>query len=221
MTFSGDPPQLQRCNCQLLIFTRYPEPGRTKTRLIPALGAEGAASLQKRLTERMIHEAKLLEQRLGTGTTVHYQGGSLAQMTAWLGQVDCLEQAAGDLGEKMRKAFCQAFAAGAARAVLVGTDIPELDADILAQAFKALEMKDVVLGPSRDGGYYLIGLSAKSGPQLLEESLFRDMAWSTDEVFAITSGRLAGTGRTVAILPKLTDIDRPEDLVLAEARGLL
>ncbi len=208
------------CSCRLLIFTRFPEAGKTKTRLISALGAEGAARLQKRLAERMINEARLLEQRLGTGTTVHYRGGSLAEMTDWLGHLSFLEQAAGDLGRKMQTAFCQAFAAGAGRAVLVGTDIPDLNVNILAQAFQALESQDVVLGPSRDGGYYLIGLSAPAAPRLLTP-LFQGMVWSTGDVFAVTSGRLAKTGLSVALLPTLSDIDRPEDLTLAEAKGLL
>lgn len=211
---------VQHCSCRLLIFTRYPEAGTTKTRLIPILGAEGAARLQKRLTERMICQAGILEQKIGTGTTVHYRGGSLAEMTAWLGPVACLEQAAGDLGLKMRTAFCEAFAAGAGRAVLVGTDIPELGIDILSRAFTALEKQDVVIGPSRDGGYYLIGLTARAAPHLLEP-LFHEMIWSTGEVFALTTDRLARTGRPIAILPVLSDIDRPEDLALARARGLL
>ena len=207
-------------NSRLLIFTRYPAAGKTKTRLIPALGADGAARLQKRLTERMIGQARLLEQRLGTRTTVHYLGGSEEEMTGWLGQMNYVEQAKGDLGLKMRTAFDEAFAAGAGLAVLVGTDIPELDVDILTQAFTSLARQDAVIGPSRDGGYYLIGLTAQAAPQLLDR-LFHEMVWSTGEVFAVTMRRLAQTGRTISILPALADIDRPEDLALAEAWGLL
>lgn len=207
-------------DCRLLIFTRYPVPGKTKTRLIPALGAEGAARLQKRLTEKMLGEARLLAQRIGTDTTVHYQGGSKTEMIGWLGEVCCIEQAAGDLGEKMRAAFAAAFAAGTGRAVLVGTDIPGLGVDILTEAFAALATQDAVMGPSRDGGYYLVGLTAEAAPKLLGP-LFAEMAWSNGEVFAVTMRRLAETGRRVSILPTLADIDRPEDLALAEAWGLL
>lgn len=211
---------VQPSTCRLLIFTRYPTAGKAKTRLIPALGADGAARLQRRLAEKTIGQARLLEQRLGTTTTVHYLGGSEEEMTAWLGQVNCAEQTAGDLGLKMRTAFDKAFAAGVGRAVLVGTDIPELDVDILFQAFALLARQDAVIGPSRDGGYYLIGLTAQAAPQLLDP-LFQEMVWSTGEVFAVTMRRLAKTGRTVSILPALADIDRPEDLALAETLGLL
>lgn len=211
---------VRQSTSRLLIFTRYPEAGITKTRLIPALGAEGAARLQKRLTEKLIEQAKLLEQRLGTSTTVHYHGGSEEEMTGWLGQVACARQVVGDLGQKMHTAFTKAFAAGAGRVVLIGTDIPELGVEILAQAFSTLAVHDAVIGPSRDGGYYLIGLTAQAAPQLLAP-LFQAMTWSTAEVFAVTMRRLAQTDRTIAILPTLADIDRPEDLPLAKTTGLV
>lgn len=211
---------LRMSRCRLLIFTRYPAAGKAKTRLIPALGAEGAARLHKRLTEKLLDQARLLEQRSGTATIVHYLGASAAEMAGWLGQVECIEQAAGDLGLKMRSALAGAFAARAERAVLVGSDVPGLDAGILGQAFTALARRDAVIGPSRDGGYYLIGLTARAAPALLEP-LFDRMAWSTAEVFAVTMRRLAASGLTTTVLPTLADIDRPEDLALARTRGLL
>ncbi len=206
--------------CQLLIFTRYPEAGKTKTRLIPALGAEGAARLHRRLTEKMIGEAGLLEEKMGNSTVIHYSGGSMEQVTAWLGPVACVEQAAGDLGQKMQTAFHRAFSGGADRAVLVGTDIPDLDTELLGRAFTSLRTGDVVLGPSRDGGYYLIGLTARVAPQLYR-LLFQQMAWSTGDVYAATILRLGNSGHPAIILPTLTDIDLPENLPLAGARGLL
>lgn len=204
--------------CQLLIFTRYPEAGNTKTRLIPVLGAEGAARLQKKLTENIILQAGLLERQLGNSTVIHYSGGSKDAMTAWLGPIACVEQAAGDIGLKMQAAFYLAFSQGIEKAVLIGTDIPDLSAEILTQAFTALQTVDVVVGPSRDGGYYLIGLTGNVAPQLLD-SLFRHMAWSKGEVFAETILRLESFGQPVTILPTLADIDLPEDLT--GTRGLL
>ena len=79
-------------NSHLLIFTRYPEAGKTKTRLIPALGAERAALLQKHLTEKVVYQANLLAQRIGIEVAVHYAGGSREKMATWLGQVNCIEQ---------------------------------------------------------------------------------------------------------------------------------
>lgn len=206
------PAEMNGSSSQLLIFTRYPEAGKTKTRLIPALGAEGAAGLHRRLTEKLIGEAKQLERQLGTNTVIHFTGSSRDMMAAWLGPLACVEQAAGDLGLKMRTAFSRAFAGGADRAVLVGTDIPDLDAKILAQAFAGLQTGDVVIGPSRDGGYYLIGLTAGVAPQLFDP-LFHGMVWSTGEVFASTVSRLEHCGCRLTILPTLADIDRPEDLI--------
>ncbi len=196
---------------RLLLFTRYPEAGTTKTRLIPALGPDGAARLHKRLTERAAGQAGLLAASHDIPTVVHYSGGSLAQMAAWLGPLAYVAQAAGDLGRRMQAAFQHAFRGGAARAVLIGSDIPELDADLLARAFAALRDSEVVLGPSRDGGYYLLGLTAEVAGRLYFP-LFADIPWSTGNVFAMTRDRLEKAAATVAILPTLRDVDRPEDL---------
>lgn len=196
---------------RLLLFTRYPEAGTTKTRLIPALGPDGAARLHRRLTERIAAEAGLLAARNNIPTVVHYSGGSLAQMTAWLGPLTFVAQAAGDLGQKMQAAFQHAFGGGAERAVLIGSDIPEIDVDLLARAFAAFRKSRVVLGPSRDGGYYLLGLTAGDAEHLYSR-LFADIPWSTGEVFAITRERLRTAAVAAAILPTLRDVDRPEDL---------
>ncbi len=206
-------------NCRLLLFTRFPKAGDTKTRLIAELGAEGAALLQKRLTERVVKQARLFQQRSGIATTVHYTGGNNKEMTGWLGPVDCVEQTSGDLGRRMSAAFEHAFAGGAEKAVLIGSDIPDLSADLLQQAFCSLLNKRVVIGPSRDGGYYLIGL-VRQAPQLLP-LLFENISWSTGEVLATTMDRLTQAGFAAAILPSLRDIDLPADLPFARERGLL
>ena len=206
--------------CQLLIFTRYPEAGQVKTRLIPALGPAGAARLQKKLTEKLLGEARLLKQRLDIGAVIHYSGGTEETIRNWLGSINFVKQADGDLGVKMMSAFSQAFAKDADRVVLVGTDIPDLDIDILTQAFTALESSDVVIGPSLDGGYYLLGMTASVAPHLYDQ-LFHQMTWSTGDVFAATLSRLEKVGYQTAILAVLSDIDNPEDLHLAARKGLL
>lgn len=207
-------------NCQLLLFTRYPEARTTKTRLIPELGEDGAALLQKRLTERVAYQANLLAQRLGIETVVHYTGGSREQMSSWLGAMKYVEQADGDLGQRMRSAFEQTFTDGAEAAVLIGSDIPDITADLLQQAFTSLVTREVIIGPSRDGGYYLIGLVANQAPQLLP-LLFEEMQWSTGGLFATTTNRLEKAGYDVEVLPTLRDIDLPTDLPFAAERGLL
>ncbi|MCP4337957.1 MAG: glycosyltransferase [Desulfobulbaceae bacterium] len=211
-------------NCRLLLFTRYPEAGKTKTRLIPELGEGGAALLQKRLTERVAYQADLLSQRLGIKTVVHYAGGSREKMTRWLGlglgPTVCVEQAEGDLGQRMRAAFELTFAGGVKAAVLIGSDIPDITTDLLQQAFTSLLSKEVVIGPSQDGGYYLIGLTDDKASQLLP-LLFEEMQWSTGGLFATTTNRLEKSGYAVAVLPTLRDIDLPADLPFAAERGLL
>ena len=205
---------------RLLLFTRYPEAGKTKTRLITELGDEGAALLQKKLTERVVVQANLLTRYLAIPTIVHYTGGSEDKITSWLGPMNFSAQADGDLGDRMRTAFTQAFAEGAEMAVLIGSDIPDISVEILQQAFTALLTKEAVIGPSADGGYYLLGLVARKAPQLIP-LLFTEMPWSTKELFATTIRRLDKAGYKVAILPELRDIDLPADLPLARERGLL
>lgn len=205
---------------RLLLFTRYPEAGTTKTRLIEKLGVEGAALLQKRLTERIVSQAKLLAQRQWIATTIHYAGGSREKMAFWLGQMDFIAQADGDLGQRMQTAFRHAFDGGTQRAVLIGSDIPDINVDLLEQAFAALLEKEIVIGPSEDGGYYLIGLGAKKAAQLLP-LLFTAMPWSTKELFTTTIQCLHQAGYKVAILPTLRDIDLPADLPFARKKGLL
>lgn len=207
-------------NCHLLLFTRYPEAGKAKTRLIAKLGATGAALLQKRLTERIAHQAQLLAQKSGITTVVHYSGGSRKKMTFWLGAIDCVEQADGDLGQKMRSAFKHSIETGAETIVLIGSDIPDITANLLQQAFTSLLTREVVIGPSQDGGYYLIGMAADQAPQLYP-LLFEEMPWSTGKLFATTISHLEKAGYDVAILPKLRDIDLPADLFFATQRGLL
>lgn len=215
-------------NCKILLFTRYPEKGKTKTRLIGELGADGAALLHKKLTDRVFMQASLLRQRSGIETIVYFSGGSSKNMTSWLGPIDCVEQMSGDLGQKMRGAFEHSFARGTETAVLIGSDIPDISAELLQQAFDALSTKDVVIGPSRDGGYYLIGMTAKAArnhksgtmPPLLP-LLFDKMKWSTGDLFENTMHRLESVGYETAVLPTLRDIDIPSDLPFAKEKGLL
>jgi len=194
----------------LAIFSRYPEAGRTKTRLIPALGAVGAAQLQRQMTERVLARARSLQQRQpGLVVELLFTGGSVAQMQAWLGPAVALQpQSEGDLGARLTAAFASAFARGFRRAIAIGTDCPDLDSALLLQAFAALADADLALGPALDGGYYLIGLR-----QLVPE-LFQGLDWGSERVLAQTLARAQAQGLASASLPPLGDVDRPEDLPL-------
>jgi uncharacterized protein len=188
----------------LIIFTRYPVPGQAKTRLIPALGATGAADLQRRMTAWTIATA----QQTPYPIQIQFCGGTIDELRSWLGdKLSYVAQSTGDLGDRMAQAFDQGFGAGHDRVVIIGTDCPGIDRAILDQAFTALASHDLVLGPAADGGYYLIGLR-RSIPEL-----FQSIAWSTATVRAQTLEIATELNLTYALLSELSDIDRPEDLV--------
>lgn len=191
----------------LIIFTRYPEPGRTKTRLIPALGATGAAALQRQLTEHTQRQVRGLQQRQAVRVTWCFAGGDRAAMGEWLGPAgDYRPQAAGDLGDRLHAATQQAFAAGATAVVVIGIDCPGIDAEILTAAFDLLATQDMVLGPAADGGYYLIGLRRPL------PALFQGIDWGTAVVRQQTEAIAQSHGLACGYLPVLHDIDRPADL---------
>jgi len=193
---------------KLTVFTRYPEPGKTKTRLIPVLGKAGAANLHRLMAQRTIARALSLQKSRRLSVEIHHTGGSQQQMEDWLG-TDLIyqNQIDGDLGARMTAAFQNSFDSGVDKVAIIGTDCPDLKAEILAQAFDELSDRDLVLGPAKDGGYYLIGLR-RSIPEL-----FDGINWGTSEVFASTRAIAQNLGLNIAVLPILADIDRPEDLL--------
>jgi uncharacterized protein len=191
----------------LIIFSRYPEAGKTKTRMIPALGTEGAAELQRQMTEHTLATAIALRSSRKVAIAIHFAGGELSLMQEWLGaDLNYMPQVAGDLGKKMQSAFDLAFAAGNQRIVIIGTDCPDLDQTILTKAFNSLQHHDLVLGVAEDGGYYLIGLNR----QIPE--LFQQIAWGTEQVLNQTSKIAQQLNLQVDYLTTLADVDRPQDL---------
>jgi len=192
---------------KLIIFTRFPRPGTTKTRLIPALGAAGAAELQRRLSELTVQRGRELAARRGAVLEICHAGGDAARVGAWLGP-DLLTapQGAGDLGERLAQAFARAWQQGCERVVLVGADCPALSLTILQSAFAALADHDLVLGPAVDGGYYLIGL-ARPAPEL-----FQEQPWGESSLLTLTLVSAARLGLSWQLLEELADVDRPQDL---------
>ena len=200
---------MQSCQTQkmLIVFTRYPEPGTTKTRLAALLGAHEAAAVQKKLTEFTIRQARKLMQLCPLSISVFYNGGNRKKIQQWLGPGFIYrKQGRGDLGQRMSHAFAEAFRQHYKRTVIIGTDCPYLKSSHMKQAFEALRLKDLVLGPAKDGGYYLIGLNWH------EKTLFEGISWGTGSVLAETLKIAAGKGLTIKLLETLSDVDRPEDL---------
>lgn len=203
----SEPPLAEHPGDAVLVFVRAPEAGRVKTRLAAALGAEAALRVYRRLAEHAVAEARALAP--GVTVRVHHTPADAGEaVRAWLGaELDYLPQSADpDLGERMRAAFDAAFAAGFRRVVIIGSDLPELSADVLHHAFASLDAHDVVLGPARDGGYYLLGMRRMVG------DVFAGVPWSTDRVLARTLEILRGMGIEPALLEALADVDEVEDL---------
>lgn len=194
----------------IIVFTRYPKPGQVKTRLIPELGPERATILHQRMTQHVVACAREAALTTQASLQVHFHGGSRKKMMEWLGTgITYYPQKGRDLGERMREAFRRALRHGAHRVVLVGSDLPGLTREILDQAFQALENCQVVLGPTLDGGYYLIGLKEDS------PELFSGIPWGSKDVMKSTLERVAKLGLNVKLLEMLEDVDRPQDLPLA------
>lgn len=198
---------------RIVVFTRYPRPGETKTRLIPALGAEGAAELQKSMTEhtlRRITAANSPESPLEI--EVRYAGGSENEMIRWLGGAYRLvPQSDGDLGERLTAAFLDAFSLKNPGCLAVGTDCPGIGPDQIDAARRAMASGRLAIGPASDGGYYLIAIPAGIGIQATS-ALFRDISWGSEIVFRETMQHIEAHDLDVDVLPTLDDVDRPDDL---------
>jgi len=197
----------------IIIFAKAPVAGRVKTRLIPALGAAGAAALAERMLAHAVQGAvaaapDTLELCAAPDAT-HPAFGRLAQDHG----LRLATQGDGDLGQRMHRAFARVLTQHD-RALVIGTDAPALDAACLRQALAKLNQHDAVFLPALDGGYALIGLRK---PQA---SLFDGIAWSTSAVMEQTRERLQAAGLRWTELPAVADVDEPADLVHVPAGWL-
>jgi len=197
-------------DARLIVFAKAPEPGRAKTRLIPALGAAGAAALHTRLVEHTlttVTSAALCPVQLWCAPdTDHPFFDACHQRFA----VTLHPQQGTDLGERMAHAMLHNLQQGY-NSIIIGTDCPALSATNFEQAFTLLQgNNDVVLGPADDGGYVLMGLKRFSA------ELFSNIRWGTCEVLETTRERIDKLQWSLTELGTFQDIDRPEDLPAAE-----
>lgn len=202
----------------LIVFVKNPIPGAVKTRLQTRYTPDQVAALYTAFVRDVLERAESIDvdRRViafdppdaGPEVSVLFGGGVKA---LW----EYVPQVQDDLDARMREALVQQLDAGASAAVLIGTDIPSLPAHHITQAFDLLHTKDVVLGPSIDGGYYLVGVS-KSTPEI-----FEDVAWSTPSVLSQTIDRVQRAGNTLGLVPPWFDVDTPDELdfLLAHARA--
>ncbi len=200
----GYPAQPHR---RLILFGRYPVPGKTKTRLIPALGAVGAAEIQRRLTEKSLRTITTPGRCPATVEFCH-TGATHAQVRCWLAPAPLRlsRQRGGDLGARMRNALYRALDQGCGQVVLLGTDIPLLTPDHIEAAFEALNRADVVLGPSNDGGYWIVGLRRKA-------DIFHGIDWGGPRVLQQTLNLAQKLELRSECLQTLDDIDTVDDLI--------
>jgi rSAM/selenodomain-associated transferase 1 len=190
---------------RIIIFTKAAQAGFTKTRLIPALGKQGAANLAKKM---LIHT---LNQSLEAGVgpvemcVTPPPTDSIWREFAVLGDLEYSDQGTGDLGERLSRVTQRVIDRGESL-LIIGTDCTQLTATHLQRAKESLHNFDSILIPATDGGYVLFGLN------FFHASLFESIKWSTDTVYAETTERLETLGRTIKIFPSMNDIDEPKDL---------
>lgn len=185
----------------LLIFIKNPRLGHVKTRLARTMGEEAALKTYQILLEKTRLAALGAPMR-----RLLFYSEKINTEDAWDASVfEKRVQTEGDLGARMQHAFEQAFELGAEKVAIIGSDCPELTPAILQSAFDLLNQHDFVLGPTPDGGYYLLGMKQ------MESTVFQDIAWSTEQVFTQTTAVIKAHQKTYALLPVLSDIDTEAD----------
>lgn len=183
----------------VIIFIKNPELGKVKTRLAETLGEQKALDIYKSLLDYTRTVTSLFESKryLFYSSEIHEDEWSNSLFEKKL-------QSGSDLGVRMYNAFDEVLKSNA-KAVIIGSDCPKLSPMILSEAFKALDENDVVIGPSLDGGYYLLGMKK------LHTTLFQDINWSTDQVMPRTLDKINGEGLKYTQLTALSDVDYEED----------
>jgi rSAM/selenodomain-associated transferase 1 len=184
----------------LLIFIKNPERGKVKTRLAATVGDERAL----RIYRALLKYTRNLALEVASERYLFYSR-FIEENDEWSSrQFHKKLQEGEDLGERMYRAFAVTLGRHG-KAVIIGSDCPTLTPAIVEEAFRRLDDHDYVIGPARDGGYYLLGMRE------LRPELFRDIPWSTDQVRSLTIDRIKERGQTYFLLPELSDIDRAED----------
>ncbi len=193
---------------RLILFVKAPAPGKVKTRLVPPLSHKEAASLYRSWAREIYGTAV---KNASASVHVAYSADPAFPTPQWLSdsdsKVNFFVQQGHNLGDRMGRAFERAFGESCEKVILIGTDSPGLPAEYINEGFKHLDNHDLVLGPTPDGGYYLIGLKNN-----FRQKLFEGVQWSTATVLEQTLTNARTLGLHKAMLPEYFDVDRPEDL---------
>ena len=189
----------------VVVFAKCPTPGKVKTRLTPQLDPVDAAKLYKAFIVDIVNNIYRLKCKK---LTIAYTPIDAEKVFRKLigKSANYLPQKGKNLGERMKNAFKQSFVEGAKRVVIIGTDSPTLPIPYVQKAFNMLKKVPIVIGPTFDGGYYLIGLSEPN------DDVFDDIRWSTSRVFSQTLTRVKDMNRKLYILPPWYDVDTSSDL---------
>jgi uncharacterized protein len=187
---------------QLIVFVKAPRVGEVKTRMAETMGADRACEAYREMAARLLDTLSVFDQ-VELRFTPH---DARDEITSWLKQGwTAAAQGDGDLGARMHRASTDAFARGAERVVIIGSDCVELKTQDIRSAFRELKTFDVVVGPALDGGYWLIGL------RVPRAELFQNITWSTDAVLGQTLQHAKALGLRIQLLRILSDIDTEED----------
>lgn len=184
----------------LIIFIKNPTLGKAKTRIAQTVGDEKALQVYKEL----LNHTRQLAGSVEVNRLLYYSE-FIDEQDEWSAtDFDKRLQPSGDLGVRMANAFSEAFETNE-KVIIIGSDCASLTKEIVNAAFKALDVNDFVIGPAKDGGYYLLGMKA------FAPSVFENMEWSTEYVFKQTIARMDALNKTYALMPTLSDIDYWED----------
>lgn len=191
----------------LIIFAKEPQRGKVKTRMLSYLSHNKCLGLYKALLRDSIDIAKKV--KVGKKVLAYHAGkGDPSYLSRIRRDFILYRQKGRNLGEKMHNAFLYEESKAGAKTIIIGSDSPTLPPSYIELAFRMLDKKDVVLGPSSDGGYYLVGLKRPCS------ALFKGIKWSTDTVFSETAKRARRLHRSIGMLKIVYDIDSPGDLAL-------
>jgi len=200
--------------CAVIVFARYPNKGKVKTRLAKEIGEETALKFYKSCAENTFEECKKLKSESILLYLYYSDVKDKTFITKWAGFDFIINPQSGtSLGEKMKNAFDEVLSKGIKKAVIIGSDVPDINTKIIKDSFDILNYADAVIGPSTDGGYYLLGMKK------VYDYLFEDIKWSTNSVFAETCNRIIKNKLTYFVLPKLIDIDVKEDFLTWSAKN--
>lgn len=195
----------------LVVMVKAPIPGQVKTRLTPPLSPEDAAGLYRCFIEDTLSRVRILQ---GVFLFVAYTPSDKEVHIKGLipGNFHLIPQVGNDLGERLFNVFQRFFSMGYKKVVIIGSDSPDIPLEYIEMAFQALDDKGVVLGPSEDGGYYLIAMSLGTGLNSISMAIFKDIPWGSSRVLEETLKRARKNHIEASLLPIWYDIDTPGDI---------